>query len=75
MKTYYPAPFAIFKRGNPDGMTLDRKICEVVHSYIPPIGIHTDKALCRNGAYNCWFTNRKQSVTCPACLSELNKWL
>ncbi len=74
MKTYYPAPPAIFERGNPDAMTLNGMICEVVHSYIPAKGVHRDKALCGNGAYNCWFTNKKASVTCPACLNELNKW-
>jgi hypothetical protein len=74
MKTAYykPGP-GVYARGNPDGRTLDGQINEVVHFVVPPSkpGVNRERALCYNGAYNCYFTNHEASVTCPACLEKL----
>lgn len=63
----------IYSRGNPDGPTLDGKELEAVHLMkdARKPGVTEPFPACYNGAYNLRWTDRKEKVTCPACLERI----
>ncbi len=62
---------SIFKRGNPDPIEdfYGKRIAGVkVHKMVPGVGVHSPHAVCLNGAYHIWYTEKDSEVTCRACL-------
>jgi hypothetical protein len=74
MNYYTPKhPELITERGNPNEMTLDGQINEVVHLRRPKFrdGTNEDYPACYNGAHNLLWTRERKAVTCPVCLEKL----